>query len=125
MSKAQGILVVDDEEALRMALVDILGVFGYEAEGVGGGQEALAVFDESRHALLLTDHRMPEMSGAELIRRLRQRCPALPVIALTGAGPEAERELLAAGADAVLRKPFHIDQIRETVGRALDGKEGE
>jgi CheY-like chemotaxis protein len=96
-----------------------LGQFGYETEGVRGGKEALSVFAEARHALLLTDHRMPGMSGAELIRRLRERCPALPVIALTGAGPEAKRELLAAGADEVLRKPFDVRGIREAVERAL------
>ena len=117
--------MVDDDEALRVTLVDILGLFGYEAEAVSSGEEALAVFDEARHVLLLTDHCMPGMTGAKLIRRLRQRCPALPVVALTGAGPEAERELLAAGADEVIKKPFHIDQIRETVGRALGGKGGE
>lgn len=56
-------------------------------------------FDGARHALLITDHCMPGMMGPELIRALRQRCPLLPVIALTGAGEKAERELLAAGAD--------------------------
>lgn len=102
-----------------MAMVEILSLFGYQAEAVSSGEEAMAIFDEARHVLLFTDHQMPGMLGTELIRALRQRCPVLPVVALTGAGPEAERELLAAGADEVLKKPFDLGRIREAVGRAL------
>ena len=117
-----GILVVDDEEGVRTAMVDILSLFGYEVEATASGEEALAVFDEARHALLLTDHSMPGMQGAELIRVLLRRCPALPVVAMTGAGAEAERELLAAGAHECLRKPVGIHRLQEAVERALKGE---
>jgi CheY-like chemotaxis protein len=119
MTQAKKILVVDDEEGVRVALAEILRLFGYEAEAVASGEEALAVFDETRHVLVITDYRMPGMLGAELIRLLRRRCPGLPTIALTGAGEEAERELLAAGAHECLRKPFDIVRVREVVERAL------
>jgi CheY-like chemotaxis protein len=81
-----------------------------EVGGVGSRVRALAVCDKARHALLLTDHRMPGMTGAELIRRLRQRCPALPV---------------AAGADEVLKKPFDLGRIQEAVEGALERKDGQ
>lgn len=92
MNRAGRILVVDDGEGVRQALVEILRWLGYEGGGCG------------------------------------QRCPLLPVIALTGAGREAERKRLANGADEVLKKPFdvcQIRQIREAVGRALKGGDGQ
>lgn len=122
------ILVVDDDEGIRQVLVEILHRFGYEAVAVASGEEALAVFEEARPALLITDHHMPGMRGAELIRALRQRSPSLPIIALTGT--EADEELLAAGGPPlkggasfeILKKSCDIGQIREAVERGLKGK---
>lgn len=120
--KAKGwkILVVDDEEGVRKTLVDILYLFGYEAEAVASGKEALAAFDEARHALLIIDHYMPGMQGAELIRILHQRCPSLPIIAMTGV--EIERELLAAGAYKCFRKPLDIGRFKEAVEKGIQWK---
>lgn len=120
--KANGwrILVVDDDERIRTVMMEILRLFGHEAEAVASGEEALAAFDEARHALLITDHNMPGMQGAELIQTLRRRCPSLPIIALTGA--EAEEELLAAGAIEILKKPCDILKIKQAVERGLTGK---
>lgn len=73
MAQAKRILVVDDGEGVRKALVEILGWPGYEVEAMASGEEALAAFDEDRHALLITDHCMPGMLGAELIRALRMK----------------------------------------------------
>ncbi|MBI2877179.1 MAG: response regulator [Candidatus Tectomicrobia bacterium] len=114
------ILVVGEDEGLRMAMVDVLDLFGYEAEAVSSGEEALATFDETRHALLITDGYMPGMHGAELIQALRRRCPSLPMIVLMGA--EEEEDLRAAGASEILRKPFDIGEIREAIERNLQGK---
>lgn len=66
MNRARRILVVDDEEVVRKFLVEILRWLDHEAEAVPNGREALAAFDEARHALLITDHCMPGMTGAEL-----------------------------------------------------------
>lgn len=122
------ILVVPDDEGVRTVLVDLLHLFDYQAEAVASGEEALAAFDETRHALLLADHHMPGMQGSELIRILRRRCPSLPIIVLTGA--EADEELMAAGSPShkvgaffeILKKPCDIGQIKETVERGLKGK---
>lgn len=111
------ILVAEDDEGVRAALVDVLRLFGHEAETAASGEEALAAFDEARHALLITDQYMPGMQGTELIRTFQQRCPSLPIIALTGAW--AQRELLAAGAAECIEKPFDISQIKKAVERGL------
>lgn len=120
--KANGwrILLVDDDERIRTVMMEILHLFGHEAESVASGEEALAAFDEARHALLITDHDMPGMQGAELIQTLRRRCPSPPIIALTGA--DAEEELLAAGAIEILKKPCDILKIKQAVERGLTGK---
>lgn len=120
--KANGwrILLVDDDESIRTVMMEILRLFGLEAEAVTSGEEALAAFDEARYALLITDHDMPGMLGAELIQILRRRYPSLPIIALTGA--DAEEELLAAGAIEILKKPCDILKIKQAVERGLTGK---
>ncbi|MBI2877957.1 MAG: response regulator [Candidatus Tectomicrobia bacterium] len=117
--KANGrrILVVDDDEVVRAVVVEALDLFGYQAEAVSSGEEALAAFDEACHALLITDYRMPGMLGSELIQALRRRCPSLPTIALTSA--EADEELRAAGAFEILRKPFELGRFREAVETGL------
>lgn len=122
MAQAKRILVVDDREAVRTVLVEVLHWLGYEVEAVGSGEEAMVVFDEVRHVCLLTDHCMPGMSGTELIRLLRRRCPTLPVVAVTAA--EADEELLAAGALEIIKKPFDIGQIQEAVERVLEAANG-
>lgn len=88
MSQARRILVVDDKEMVREVLVEILYWLGYEVEAVSSGEEALVIFDEAVHALLITDQRMPGMQGAELVSLLRQRCPSLPAIAVRRPRPE-------------------------------------
>ena len=65
--QAQPILVVDDEPDMRMALTHSLNRSGYEVESASNGSEALSKFKRSRYSTLITDVKMPEMSGIELL----------------------------------------------------------
>jgi CheY-like chemotaxis protein len=117
MPPAGSILVVDDEPAIREAVVELLASEGYRAHGLGGGQEALEWVRRERPALVLVDLVMPVMNGAELLGRLRAD-PALkgvPVVLMTAATPA--RGEPATGADAVLRKPFELDELLDAVAR--------
>jgi len=72
------ILLVDDNAVVRDMLVDLVESLGYVADAAGGGAEALALFDQNRYDIVLTDLLMPGMSGWEVLAAIRQRDPRMP-----------------------------------------------
>jgi CheY-like chemotaxis protein len=116
------ILVVDDNALLRTLLAQSLEHAGYETVAAESGEAALEAVRLSPPDLCVVDHVMPGMSGAELIRTMRDSADALiraiPAIGLTGwAG--AEDELLAAGAALAVRKPCGLEPLLASVRAAL------
>lgn len=81
---AEYILVVDDEPIRRKVLAQVLSVSGYETGVAEDGFDALLKIDERKPALLISDLRMPHMSGFELLSVVRRRFPEIPVIATSG-----------------------------------------
>ncbi|AHE54210.1 response regulator transcription factor [Sphingomonas sanxanigenens] len=119
------IAIVDDDEAVREALSDLLLVEGFAAETFGGAIAFLKDPTPERFACLITDVRMPEMDGIELQRRLRQRGSTLPVIVITSLIDEAARaRAMAAGASAWFTKPFADAALLDALHAALDGGAG-
>lgn len=106
------ILVVDDEKGIREVLVEFLSLSGYEADAVESGEQALAVFDEDKYQVVITDNHMSGMSGTDLIKSIRRKCPFFPVIALTGGSTEG---LIEAGATRCFTKPCDLDELREVI----------
>ena len=115
------ILVVDDEERMASVVAMALGRAGYECETCSGGEAALAAVEARGADAVVTDWRMPGMDGIELLRRLHEKRPALPVILITAHGsvPSAVAAMRE-GAFDYLTKPFDNDELRALVGRALD-----
>jgi DNA-binding response OmpR family regulator len=105
-------LVVDDEEAVRDLLRDILEAEGHEVSVAGSGRDALALFGEAGFAAVLMDVGLPGMSGWELARAVRERDARIPLAIITGwgeaVGSNAQK---AAGVDWVVAKPFTVEQI--------------
>ena len=79
------VLIVDDDDLLRMSLLQTLTRAGYDARSVDGGQAALSEIDRETPDLLLSDLNMPGLSGFELLSVVRRRFPAVNVIAMSGA----------------------------------------
>jgi len=112
--KAPRIMVVDDEEAVRELLTEILEMEGYEVTVAENGEDALRQFDVGRFKAVFTDVGMPGMSGWELARAIRERDADLRLAVITGWGEavsSAEQE--TAHVDWVVTKPFSIDRISE------------
>ncbi len=115
------ILVVDDEPNARSALGEILREEGYAVETAADGFKALARYEELGADLVLTDLKMPGMDGVELMNKLRQSSPQLPVVVMTAFGAvETAVAAMRAGAESYLTKPLNIDELQLVIARALD-----
>lgn len=105
------VLVVDDEESIRRLLKVALQGHGYETADVGTGCDALAEFALRPSDLVILDLGLPDLSGGEVLRRLRTKSN-VPVIILTAAGHEQDKvAAFDAGADDYLTKPFGIQEL--------------
>ena len=117
------ILLVDDDDAFAEMLGKALTSFGYEVLRAGDGRAALRLYDPQTVGLVLTDLLMPDMEGVELIIALRQRHPAVKVIAMSGGGrnqPDAYLKIAhQVGAVKTLAKPFPLATLRVTVAECL------
>jgi two-component system cell cycle sensor histidine kinase/response regulator CckA len=117
------ILVVDDEEQVRMLLMRGLQEGDYDVLEASGPQEAIALLEQEagQVQLVLTDISMPVMSGVELAERIRSSWPSLPVLFVSGHPYDVvTRDQQTIAADRFLQKPFKVDTLLGLVRHALD-----
>ena len=115
------ILFVDDDEAGRALGQYNLTDAGHQVDQACDGQQALERFDAAVHDLVVTDLRMPRLSGMELLLQLKQQAPDVPVVVITAHGSVASAvEAMHAGAHTFIEKPFSRDVLLLAVGRALE-----
>jgi DNA-binding response OmpR family regulator len=113
------ILVVDDEEMLRKLLFKILDKEGYNVLLASSGREALDILSRERVDLIVTDVKMPEMDGFELLKKVKEKYPRIGVIVMTAFGDAyTVRDALLLGADEYITKPFKSFEIVMVVERA-------
>lgn len=114
------ILIVDDEPAIRDIIEEYLKKKGYAVAHAGNGIDALAIVKTGSIDLVITDIKMPGMSGVELLQKIREYNSTLPVLLATGFPTiETAVEALKSGAYDYLSKPFHLEEIGEKIRRAL------
>jgi two-component system NtrC family response regulator len=112
---------VDDDESLRRVTEVQLQQGGYQALTAASGREALELLLRTPVELVVTDLKMPGMSGLELLKRIRADYPELVVIMVTAFGTiETAVEAMRAGAYDYVTKPVHIEELKLTIGRALE-----
>jgi DNA-binding NarL/FixJ family response regulator len=117
------LLVVDDDLGIRVAVGDYLETQGYSVTTVASGRAALEAIGRIHPHLMVVDIAMPEMSGYELIRRVRSDASMrlLPVIFLTARNETADRILgYQVGCDSYLAKPFELEELSAIVRNLLD-----
>ena len=115
------ILVVDDEEPVLESIKGVLELDGHDVVGVSSGQRALELIRSQPFDLVLTDLRMEEVDGLEVLRVLRQQSPDAVSIMLTGYGSlDSAVKALREGAYDYLVKPCDILELRTTVSRGLE-----
>lgn len=120
MSKSSLIAIVDDDEAMRDALYDLLQVEGLSARTFGDAGSLIASVATDPFDCIITDVRMPGIDGLELQRRLRGLGLSVPVIFVTSAEDEASRaQAMADGATAYLIKPLANAELVHELAVAL------
>ena len=114
------ILVVDDEEPVRMCLRMMLELEGHQVTEASNGAEALNLFSKGEFDLVMTDLQMPVMEGNKLAANLKLMAPSLPILMVTASG-RARRE---AGnpVDALLNKPFTLGELRCAIQKLLSNR---
>jgi DNA-binding NtrC family response regulator len=118
--KAQ-ILIVDDEHPMRAAMEAVLARKGYSLLQCENGREALEILERSKVDLVITDMKMPVMSGSELLRAIQERYPRLPVVMITAYGTiEQAVEAMKHGAFDFITKPFSAEDLEAVAERALN-----
>jgi two-component system response regulator FlrC len=117
----QELLVVDDEPQMLIAINETLRRKGYCITTAGSGMEALCRLKEKYFGLVITDMRMPEVSGLDLLRKVKNLAPQTPVILLTAYGTiQNAVDAMRHGAYDYLLKPFSSESLEKVVRRALD-----
>src|SRR6059058_6208222 len=115
------ILIVDDEETIRLALRKFLRSRGFDVEISGSADQALEILEKQSFSLMLCDVRMPGMTGVQVVPQARAVDPDLAIIMLTAVNDAATAtEVLSSGASDYLMKPVELADLQQAVDRALN-----
>ena len=119
--KSRLVAILDDDELMRSALQGLLKAVGLPAESFASAEEFLNSGQQHQVACLITDIRMPGMSGLELQAKLNAERCKIPIIFITALGDEKMRmQALRAGAAEFMAKPFDDEVLLESVRAALE-----
>ena len=118
------ILIVDDEKSMRDFLKILLAKEGYEVIVAGDGDQALAALDQNHVDLVISDIRMPGISGLELLSKIKEESEDIPVIMITAfASPNDAVQAMKDGAYDYISKPFNVDEIKSVIYAATNRTE--
>ena len=118
------ILVVDDEVLILKSLQADLGAAGHDADTAESGESALLLFAGGNYDLVITDLMMEGVGGIELLSRIREKDPDVPVIVITGHGElETAVDALRLGAVDYLLKPYNNEELMLRIGNCIEKRE--
>jgi len=114
------VLVVDDEQNSREGLSKILTKEGYTVHTAENGKKALIEAENNEFDLIITDLRMPEMDGIEVLEKLRNKNKNIGVVIVTAYGEvNSYLKAMNLGAFEYLNKPIHLEELRRVINKAL------
>ena len=115
------ILIIDDEKAIRKALMEILSAEGYKTEEAGDGEEGLKKFKEKSYDVVLCDIKMPKLDGIEFLQKATESNSDVPVIMISGHGNiETAVDAVKKGAFDYISKPPDLNRMLITIRNAMD-----
>ncbi len=120
------IQIIEDDEEMRSLLKDFLREEGYEAEAVSNGSETLRKLDKTLYDLIITDIRMPGLTGLDILPALREMQPQASIIVITAFGSEeTQQKALKRGANAYLEKPLCFNHLGQMIQELISTKRRE
>lgn len=118
------ILITEDDEEMRSLLKDFFKEEGFETDSVSNGVDALQKLAKDHFDLIITDIRMPGLTGLDILPRLKKLYPDASVIVITAFGSEeVYRRSFERGATAYLEKPIHFSKLKELIHEMVSPKE--
>jgi CheY-like chemotaxis protein len=121
--RAGRILVIDDEELVRVVISQILTQAEHQVTVVENGEYGIQLFGEKEFDIVLTDLGMPTMSGLEVCKAIKEMNPNTPVGMITGWGMEIDQSQNGEnGIDFIIPKPFDFNQILNVVAETMESK---
>ncbi|MCB0322892.1 MAG: sigma-54-dependent Fis family transcriptional regulator [Bdellovibrionales bacterium] len=121
MQERAQILVVDDEQQMQTAMEAVLARMGHAVLKAENGKQALEILERAKPDLVISDMRMPVMTGSELLAKIREGQPQLPVVMITAYGTiEQAVEAMRNGAFDFITKPFSAEELERVVTRAIN-----
>lgn len=118
------ILIVDDEQSYRQLLSLVFEGDGHKIRTAMNGRQAIALLDEAPADVIISDVKMPDMDGIEMLRAVRETLPDLGVILMTAfASVETAREAFKLGADDFIQKPFDVEELKLIVRKTIEKQE--
>lgn len=121
----QKLLIIDDDRTILDALEMVLKAEGYDVVSAPSGEAGLKVFSDMSNDLVLLDWQLPGIQGREVLQKIREQSPHLPVIMMTAYGTsEMRQEVERLGAVAVISKPFGPEDILSLIADALAEAQG-
>ncbi|MEK3732691.1 MULTISPECIES: response regulator [Paenibacillus] len=118
----QRVLIVDDQNGIRILLMEVFSSEGYETFQAANGKIALEIVKQHSPDLVLLDMKIPGMDGLEILKHIKQMDPEIKVIMMTAYGElDMIKEATELGALMHFTKPFDIDEMRQAVNAQLKG----
>ncbi|MGG1878599.1 response regulator [Paenibacillus cisolokensis] len=118
----QRVLIVDDQNGIRILLMEVFSSEGYETFQAANGKIALEIVKQHSPDLVLLDMKIPGMDGLEILKHIKQMDPEIKVIMMTAYGElDMIKEATELGALMHFTKPFDIDEMRQAVNSQLKG----
>ncbi|CAN5125340.1 sigma-54 dependent transcriptional regulator [soil metagenome] len=115
------VIIVDDEQSYRQLLTLVFEDEGYSIRTAMNGRQALALLEEEPADIIISDVKMPDMDGIEMLRAVRETLPDVGVILMTAfASVETAREAFKLGADDFIQKPFDVEELKLIVRKTLE-----
>ncbi|GBE01689.1 sporulation initiation phosphotransferase F [bacterium BMS3Bbin06] len=115
------VLVIDDEAIVRVSCQRVLEPAGYEVIVTSRGDDAISLLEKERFDLVLTDLKMPDMDGIEVLKTIKKRWPEIHVVIITGYGTISTAVLaIKLGAYEYIEKPFTPEDILNVVNKVFD-----
>lgn len=120
------ILIIEDDDDLRLAIKRMLQMFGYDVIEAPDGEKGIQLYQEIPTDLIITDIFMPEKDGLLTITNLKEKYPDIKIVALSGGGRNGALNYLKTakklGADLIFEKPVDIDVLLGAVNQLLETK---